>query len=750
MSAPIECPKLESWQALLDDLASADERKRYEQHLECCAVCQHQLDRAEDAGDDLLQLARRLGDPTAAPTDPTLVQVLGRLHDKRPDSETAHNPADLYFLAPSDQPDVLGTLGDYEVHELIGQGGMGVVLKAFEPALHRLVAIKVMSPALAGSPIARQRFTREAQAAAAVCHDHIVTVHGVDEKDSLPYLVMQYVAGESLQERLDRSGPLELTEIVRIALQTASGLAAAHAQGLIHRDIKPANLLLENGLARVKITDFGLARMVDDVPMTQHGVVAGTPEYMAPEQARGETIDHRADLFSLGSVIYAMCTGVPPFRGSTAVSVLRRVSDEAPVPIRSLNPNVPAWLETLVAGLLAKNPADRFQSAGELATLLESYLAHLQQPATVTAPQLPTSPLTAQAARQQRRQRLLLLGLLAIALAELGLMLWLTQGAAQPAIKPDKFQEYYHSFKADRELPIDFEWDGLEPAECVQFEPSGMRVMLPTGHAGRRMGTGIILKLPVKGDFEITMSFEVLKEPNLADAENGTGGYLWVDLDEPTMNRAMIFRSIALRSAVPMKAFSNWFYLSDPKTGKRLADGGKAFPTSRMKGRLRLVRNGSTLSYYAGDESGDELTLLDQHAFSTQDLNAVRIGGITGGPKASLDFLITDLSVRAESLPNMPGPPELPEERGWLLIGTALALAILLGLGAWLYRRQSRVAIGRSRRQPAMPAESTTPSIFFPCSGCGKRLKAAPDLAGKKVKCPTCAEAVRVPTTARP
>ena len=121
---------------------------------------------------------------------------------------------------------------------------------------------------------------------------------------------MQYVAGESLQDRLDRTGPLEVAEIVRIGLQTAAGLAAAHAQGLIHRDIKPANLLLENGLARVKITDFGLARMADDVGLTQNGVVAGTPEYMAPEQARGEPVDHRADLFSLGSVLYAMCTGV--------------------------------------------------------------------------------------------------------------------------------------------------------------------------------------------------------------------------------------------------------------------------------------------------------------------------------------------------------------------------------------------------------------------------------------------------------
>src|SRR5205085_4559466 len=158
-----------------------------------------------------------------------------------------------------------------------------------------------------------------------------------NEAGGLPYLVMQYVAGESLQDRLDRAGLLEVTEVVRIGMQTAAGLAAAHAQGLIHRDIKPANLLLENGLARVKITDFGLARSIDDVQLTQNGVVTGTPEYMAPEQARGEPVDHRADLFSLGSVLYAMCIGVPPFRGSTTLAVLRQVSDQEPTPIRSLH-----------------------------------------------------------------------------------------------------------------------------------------------------------------------------------------------------------------------------------------------------------------------------------------------------------------------------------------------------------------------------------------------------------------------------
>src|SRR5205814_432325 len=161
---------------------------------------------------------------------------------------------------------------------------------------------------------------------------------------------------ESLQDRLDRTGPLELTEILRIGTQTAAGLAAAHAQGLIHRDIKPANVLLENGIARVKITDFGLARTVDDASVTQSGVIAGTPMFMAPEQAAGESVDHRADLFSLGSVLYALCTGHPPFRASGTMGVLKRVMHDTPRPIREINPDIPDWLEAIVAKLHAKDP----------------------------------------------------------------------------------------------------------------------------------------------------------------------------------------------------------------------------------------------------------------------------------------------------------------------------------------------------------------------------------------------------------
>lgn len=297
-----------------------------------------------------------------------------------PNSET------LGFLEPCDVPGSLGQLGGYAVLEFIGRGGMGIVVRAMDSKLNRIVAIKVLAPEFAGNPQARKRFLREAQAAAAVSHDHVVTIHAVDDDQKLPFIVMECIVGQSLQQKIDKVGALTLKEILRIGMQAALGLSAAHAQGLVHRDIKPANILLENGIERVKLTDFGLARMVDDASVTQSGVIAGTPQYMSPEQARGDAIDLRSDLFSLGCVLYAMCVGHAPFRASTTMGVLKRVCEETPRPIHECNPEIPAWLVGIIDKLLAKGPDDRYQSAVEVAELLRQSLAHLQQPNQVPLP----------------------------------------------------------------------------------------------------------------------------------------------------------------------------------------------------------------------------------------------------------------------------------------------------------------------------------------------------------------------------
>jgi serine/threonine protein kinase len=299
-------------------------------------------------------------------------------------------PLDL--LAPSSRSDALGRLGHYEILGVVGQGGMGIVLRAFDETLHRVVAIKMLAPGLATTGSARQRFVREARAAAAIAHDNVIGIHAVEDQGPVPFLVMEYINGPTLQQKLDRTGPLPLKEVVRIGMQIAAGLAAAHGQGLVHRDVKPSNILLENGVERVKITDFGLARAVDDASLTHSGLVAGTPAYMSPEQADGHHVDQRSDLFSLGSVLYTLCAGHAPFRSSTSMAVLRRVCDETPRDLCEINSDIPAWLATIIARLHAKDPAERFQSAAEVAELLGQYLANLQHPDRVSLPGLLRTP----------------------------------------------------------------------------------------------------------------------------------------------------------------------------------------------------------------------------------------------------------------------------------------------------------------------------------------------------------------------
>lgn len=320
---------------------------------------------------------------------PVLDQLPGRSVAKPPCEPLGARPdTALRFLEPARRPEGLGRLLHYEVLEVLGQGGFGVVLRAFDEKLHRIVAIKVLAPHPAVNDVARQRFLREARAAAAVRHDNVVGIHGVDE-EPIPHLVMEFIAGPTLQQKLDREAPFPIREILRIGLQIAEGLAAAHERGLIHRDVKPANILLEAGSLRVKISDFGLARAVDDASLTQSGVIAGTPAFMSPEQAQGQHVDQRSDLFSLGSVLYTLATGRQPFRAESALAVLRRVCEDTPLSIREINPEVPASLAVLIRRLHAKLPEQRFRSAEELAERLRQLLSEFQEGGP-SAPARPT------------------------------------------------------------------------------------------------------------------------------------------------------------------------------------------------------------------------------------------------------------------------------------------------------------------------------------------------------------------------
>ena len=377
----------------LQQKLSDDEQSAFELHLDDCHACRRQLETSAAAEDAWSAVRESLREP------PILPSPLGRGvggegepgNDSALDSAAAEEASTghatiLKLLAPTDDDRMIGRWGTYEVVGVVGKSGMGVVLKAFDAALNRYVAIKILAPHLGSSGAAIRRFSREGKAAAAVVHDNVIEIYGVSEAAGLPYLVMPYVRGPSLQRRLDDEGPLAVVEILRVAMQAAAGLAAAHAQGLVHRDVKPANILLADGIERVKLTDFGLARAADDASLTRTGVIAGTPQYMSPEQARGEPVDPRSDLFSLGSVLYAMCTGRSPFRAETSYGVLRRITDEEPRPIREINPDIPDWLAGIVSKLMSKLPDDRFQSAREVAALLEECLAHVQQPTVVPLP----------------------------------------------------------------------------------------------------------------------------------------------------------------------------------------------------------------------------------------------------------------------------------------------------------------------------------------------------------------------------
>ncbi|MEO1616411.1 MAG: serine/threonine-protein kinase [Planctomycetota bacterium] len=354
------------------------------EHLETCDDCRDYM-LAQTAEPELWTEARELLRPTEFDMAGTAEFSVGGNIGGAPSARPIQAVLDL--LAPSDDPHRLGRLGCYEISGVVGAGGMGVVLKAIDPSLDRVVALKVLAPHLANNETARRRFAREAKAAAAVLHPNVVPIHSVSSDGSVPFLVMAYVRGGSLQRRLENEGPLTLLEILRIGSQIAEGLAAAHDQGLVHRDIKPENVLLEEGVERVTITDFGLARAVDDNTVTQHGTIAGTPMYMSPEQAAGKKVDQQSDLFSLGSVLYALCTGRPPYCDDSSYGVMRQIIDESPTPIEQVNPEIPHWLVSIIEKLMAKEKSDRFTTAAEVHDLLERCLSHAQNP---TANPLPT------------------------------------------------------------------------------------------------------------------------------------------------------------------------------------------------------------------------------------------------------------------------------------------------------------------------------------------------------------------------
>ncbi|MCA9122455.1 MAG: protein kinase [Planctomycetaceae bacterium] len=382
------CPNWETMQHLLAGTLHGSEAEQLETHLLECEQCLS-VARTVPANDDLVAAirARREFSEDTGVLDQAIQQAK-QLHAEvetvesvdtvvtrdrmEPNLQQPTLNEDIDFLAPPERPDEVGRLGGYRVLELLGIGGMGVVFRAEDMHLQRQIALKAMKPAVAASRSAKERFVREAQATAAIDHDNIVHIYQVGEDRNVPFIAMQFLRGESLQQRLQRESRLDQREVVRIGREVAAGLAAAHQRGLIHRDIKPDNIWLDAAAAhRAKILDFGLVRSAtDDAGLTQSGMVLGTPKYMAPEQAKGETVDYRCDLFSLGGVLYHLASGKAPFEGGSVTATLLAVSRADCRPIVDVYPDLHPELARLITRLLSKNREARLQSAAEVADSL--------------------------------------------------------------------------------------------------------------------------------------------------------------------------------------------------------------------------------------------------------------------------------------------------------------------------------------------------------------------------------------------
>ncbi|HJS31847.1 MAG TPA: protein kinase [Alphaproteobacteria bacterium] len=271
---------------------------------------------------------------------------------------------------------MLESIGRYKVLSLIGEGAMAEVYKAYDPRIDRTVALKILKRERCLDKEYVDRFLREAKAAGALSHPNIVTVYDVGQIEERPYIMMELLEGQTLETALTQQSRFPLPKIISIALQLAEALDYAHGRGVVHRDIKPSNIILLPDRDRVKIADFGIARMAETeiAQQTQMGMVLGTPRYMSPEQVRGQQVDGRSDLFSVGVVIYQLLAGDLPFPGKTLTTLLMEIAEKDPVPLAKLAPDVPPGLQHIVGKLLAKTPTRRFQSGAELARSLSAEL----------------------------------------------------------------------------------------------------------------------------------------------------------------------------------------------------------------------------------------------------------------------------------------------------------------------------------------------------------------------------------------
>lgn len=530
------------------------------------------------------------------------------------------------ILRPPRQAGELGWLGNYRVLQILGRGGMGMVFQAEDTQLRRLVALKVMLPHYAEQPVARDRFQREARTAAAIDHDHIVTIFQVGEDNGVPYLAMPLLRGESLADRLVRDGKLPLPEAIRVARQIAEGLAAAHELGLIHRDVKPANVWLEARgevggepqrrpeerkddqtarvfSARVKLLDFGLARAAageEDRLITQSGMVLGTPAYMSPEQGRGQPVDPRTDLFSLGCVLYQMVTGQLPFKGADTLAQLSALAMDTPEPPRQKIECMPPALDELILKLLAKNPADRPTSAAAVASALRS-LENAQDLETITHISSLGRRLEPSQAGKRRRRVLVIAAALALTcLAIAGYLWWPSNGAGRKL-------EHLAKYRVDPFAELDAA--AIPLSERFPWQPKEL-VAVAGEHRQRHWGTPRQVVVHPDGKIVATCGMDGVRFWDLSSqAEVNVGPTSRAGLEAPASDTTG-----PARLAGPTEQFGWTQSLAFSPDGKRLftrhynsvrqwdIEDGRVvrhvsnFPVAGDQGPIAVSRDGKTLA----------------------------------------------------------------------------------------------------------------------------------------------------------
>jgi len=350
-----DCLGEKALQGVLDGLVEA----RDEDHLGTCAICQKHL---QDLAGGEVEVELR------APDELSFSKSLQEAMADLKTGLLAEPPSLEEWLEPVNDEELLGRLGPYDIRQVFAEGGMGVVLEAYDPLLDREVAIKLIKPQRSGGKSIRERMLREARAVAAIEHESVVPIHAAEvlDKSGLLFIVMPLATGGNLQDLLDATnGPLPLNQITTIGKQVAAALAATHAQGILHRDIKPANILMR-GKDKIWLADFGIACTDQDTRLTRAGELPGTPQYMSPEQVEGNECDARSDLFSLGAVLYQLATGSPAFVGDSSIATARAIADQTHSSLAKQNPDLPKWLIRIIDDLLAKSSSKRPKNATEV------------------------------------------------------------------------------------------------------------------------------------------------------------------------------------------------------------------------------------------------------------------------------------------------------------------------------------------------------------------------------------------------